>query len=87
MNDIKKYIDFRESIPQISHNIILLFLFGYHFSQEENNNKIIEELNLIKDIQFLPAIDYDEKKENIIIKLDNEEKESILFKVNNPIII
>ena len=50
LNDIKKYIDFRESIPQINHLLIMLFIFAYHFSQEENINTIIEKLNLLKNI-------------------------------------
>ena len=38
LNDIKKYIDFRESVPQINKLLIQLFIFVYHFSQEEYIN-------------------------------------------------
>ena len=84
LNDIKKYIIFRENIPQINHLLIMLFIFAYHFSQEENINKIIDKLNLLKNIQFLPVIDYDEDKQNLVIKLEKEAKESIRVKVNDP---
>ena len=84
LNDIKNYIDFRQAIPHINYLVIQLFIFAYHFSQEEYINKITEELNLLKDIEFLPVIDYDEDKENLFIKLNREEKESIRVKVANP---
>ena len=87
LNDIKKYIDFRESVPQINSLLIQLFIFVYHFSQEEYINKISEKLNLVKNIEFLPIIDYDEDKKNLVIKLDKDAKESIRVKVNNPEII
>jgi len=81
LNDIKNYIDFRKSAPQINISLIQLFIFVYHFSQEENINKISEKLGLSRNIEYLPTIDYDEDKEHIIIKL---ERESIRVKVNNP---
>jgi len=84
LNDIKKYIDFRESVPQINYLLIQLFIFAYHFSQEENINKISEKLDLLRNIEFLPTIDYDEDKKHIIIKLEREAKESIRVKVKNP---
>ena len=84
LNDIKKYIDFRESVPQINILLIQLFIFVYHFSQEENINKISEKLDILNKIEFLPTIDYDEDKKNIVIKLEKEAKESIRVKVNNP---
>jgi len=62
----------------------MFFIFAYHFSQEENINKIIDKLNLLKNIQFLPVIDYDEDKQNLVIKLEKEAKESIRVKVNDP---
>ena len=84
LNDIKKYIDFRESVPQINHLLIQLFIFVYHFSQEDYINKITEKLGLLKNIEFLPIIDYDEDKEYLVIKLEKEAKESIRVKVKNP---
>ena len=84
LNDIKKYIEFRESVPQINNLLIQLFIFVYHFSQEENINKITERLNLLKNIEFLPTIDYDEDKKHIVIKLEKESKEFIRAKVKNP---
>ena len=56
----------------------------YHFSQEENINKISERLGLLRNIDFLPTIDYDEDKEYMHIKLERDAKESIRVKVNNP---
>jgi len=83
MNDIKKYIDFRESVQQINNLLIQLFIFIYHFSQEENINKISENFDLLKNIEFF-TIEYVEDKKNIVIKLEKEEKESIRVKVYNP---
>jgi len=84
LNDIKKYIDFRESFPQINNLLIQLFIFVYHFSQEENINKISEKLDLLRKIEFLPTRDYDEDKKHIVIKIEREAKESIRVKVNKP---
>ena len=84
LNDIKNYIDFRECVPQIKISLIQLFIFVYHFSQEENINKISERLDLLRNIDFLPTIDYDEDKEYMYIKLERDEKEYIRVKVNNP---
>ena len=84
LNDIRKYIDFRESVPQINSLLIQLFIFVYHFSQEENINKISEKLDLLRNIEFIPIIDYDEDKKNMVIKLEKEAKESIRVKVHNP---
>jgi type IV secretory pathway ATPase VirB11/archaellum biosynthesis ATPase len=83
LNDIKKYIDFRKSVPQINNLLIQLFIFVYHFSQEEYINKIAEKLDLMKNIEFLPIIDYDGNKEYLVIKLEKEAKESIRVKVHN----
>ena len=69
---------------QINHLLIQLFIFVYHFSQEEYINKITEKLSLSKNIEFLPIIDYDEDKENLVIKLEKEAKESIRVKVKHP---
>ena len=84
LNDIKKYIDLRESVPQVNSLLIQLFLFVYHFNQEENIKKISEKLNLLRNIEFIPIIDYDEDKKILDIKLEKEAKESIRIKVKNP---
>ena len=84
LNDIKNYIDFRKSVPQIKISLIQLFIFVYHFSQEENMNKISERLDLLRNIDFLPTIDYDDDREYMYIKLERDAKESIRVKVNNP---
>jgi len=85
LNDIKKYIDFRESVPQINPLLIQLFIFVYHFSQEENIKKITDKLNLLKNIEFLPEIDYDEDKKHLVVYLDKESKQSIRVKVKNQV--
>lgn len=87
LNDIKKYIDFRESAPQIDKNLIMLFIFAYHFSQSENIKKIIDKLELQKNSKFIPVIDYYKDKTHLEIKLSKEAKESILVKVKNPKLI
>jgi len=74
---ILKNIDFRESIPQINNLLIQLFIFIYHFSQVENINKISEKLGLLKNIEFLLSIKYEEDKKNLVIKLEKEAKEFI----------
>ena len=87
LNDIKKYIDFRESASQIDKNLIMLFIFAYHFSQSENIKKIIDKLELQKNSKFIPVIDYYKDKTHLEIKLSKEAKESILVKVKNPKLI
>ena len=87
LNDIKKYIDFRESVPQIDKNLIMLFIFAYHFSQSENIKKIIDKLELQKNSKFIPIIDYYKDKSHLEIKLSKEAKESIIVKVQNPKLI
>jgi energy-coupling factor transporter ATP-binding protein EcfA2 len=71
-------------VPQINYLLIQLFIFVYHFSQEENINKISERLDLLRNIEFLPTIDYDEDEKYIVIKLEKEAKEFIRVEVNNP---
>ena len=83
LNDIKKYINFRESIPQINSITIQLFIFSYHFSQKENIDQINKKLNLI-DIGFVPSIDYDSDKKHLFIKLDRDGKQTIRVEVNDP---
>ena len=41
LNDIKKYINFRKSIPEINNITTQLFIFSYHFSQKKNINQNI----------------------------------------------
>ena len=84
INDIRNYIDLRESVPQVNSSLIQLFIFVYHFTQEEYIKKISDKLNLLKNIEFVPIIDYDEDKENLFIKLEKEAKDSIRVKVNDP---
>ena len=73
----KKYISFRESIPEINNNTIQ---FSYHFSQKENIRKINDKLNLI-NIGFVPSIDYDPDKKNLVIYLDKNRKQKIRVEV------
>jgi hypothetical protein len=45
---------------------------------------MIDKLDLLKDIQFLPVIEYDEWKENLILKLEKDKKELLRVKANEP---
>jgi hypothetical protein len=47
LNEIKKYIDLRKAVPNIDKNLIKKFIFGYHFSEKEDIQKIEEKLRII----------------------------------------
>ena len=63
LNEVKKYISFRKSIPDLDKKIFMLFIFNYHFSQKENIYKIKKELKL-DTLLYNPSISYERKGNN-----------------------
>ena len=61
LHEVRKYISFRKSIPQLDKTIFMTFIFNYHFSQKENIYKAQKELNL-DTFLFNPIINYDGDK-------------------------
>ena len=87
LNEIKKYIDFRVAVPEIDKSLIMLFIFAYHFNQPINISKIIEYLDLPKQSEFIPVIDYDEDKKKVKLYISKNSKEFISVSIKNPGVI
>ena len=86
LNEVKKYIDLRKAVPNINKNLIKKFIFGYHFSEKENVQKIEEKLGL-STYEFNPTFDYDENKKHARIKISEESSEEILVDIYHPELI
>ena len=41
IHEVRKYISFRKSIPELDKKLFMTFIFDYHFNQVENKNKYI----------------------------------------------
>ena len=87
LNEIKKYIDFRVAVPEIDKSLIMLFIFAYHFNQPINISKIIEYLDLPKQSEFIPVIDYDEDKKKVKLYISKNSKDFISVSIKNPGVI
>ena len=61
LHEVRKYISFRKSIPQLDKTIFMSFIFNYHFSQKENIYRAKKELKL-DTFLFNPIINYEKKK-------------------------
>ena len=60
LHEVRKYISFRKSIPQLDKTIFMSFIFNYHFSQKENIYRAKKELKL-DTFLFNPIINYEKK--------------------------
>ena len=86
LNEVKKYIDLRNAVPKIDKKLIKQFIFGYHFSEKENVEKIKDKLGL-STYEFNPIFDYDEDKKHARIKLLDESSEEIIIDIYHPELI
>ena len=80
--DIRKYIDFRKSVPKINQLYLMLFIFVYRFDRPEIQEKMARILDIKLTDDFNPYIDYDDNRKKLIISLgknkyDNIELETI----------
>ena len=89
LHEVRKYISFRKSIPNIERNIFMLFIFNYHFSRKENILKAKKELKL-DTLFFNPIISYERDRKNnkdkYLIFLSSKKLNSgyLKIKINDP---
>lgn len=81
--DIKKYIDFRKSVPKINQLYLMLFIFVYRFDNREIQEKMENVLNLKLTDDFNPYIDYDDNQKKLIIFLGKNKYDNIELKITN----
>ena len=82
--DIKKYIDFRKSVPKINKLYLMLFIFVYRFDRPEIQEKMARVLDLKLTDDFNPYIDYDDNQQKLIISLGKDKFDNIELDVINP---
>ena len=84
LHEIRKYLSFRKSIPNLDKNIFMSFIFNYHFCQKENIYKAQKELKL-DTFLFNPIINYDGSKKYLTFKSSKKEKSNQLkIKIKHP---
>ena len=86
LHEVRKYISFRKSIPDLDKAIFMTFIFNYHFSQKENQYKAQKELKL-HEYFFNPVIRYEENKNEkylIFQSSKSSEKNKLKIKIKNP---
>ena len=88
LHEVRKYISFRKSIPQLDKTIFMSFIFNYHFSQKENIYRAKKELKL-DTFLFNPIINYEKKNKfltfNSSKKGDNTNQLKIAIKYPDKI--
>ena len=81
--DIKKYIDFRKSVPKIHSLYLMLFTFVYRFDRPEIQEKMIRIFDLKLTADFNPYIEYDDNNKKLIIYLGNNKFDNIELEIIN----
>ena len=77
LHEVRKYISFRKSIPNLDKTIFLTFIFNYHFTQKENIYRAQKELKL-DTFLFNPIINYDGSKKYLTFKSSKKGKSNQL---------
>ena len=86
LHEVRKYISFRKSIPDLDSIMIIYFIFRNHFTKNENIYRVEQALKLNK-LHFNPIIEYSEidNKTFLIIKTSKKrERNSLLIEIKHP---
>ena len=83
LHEVRKYISFRKSIPQLDKTIFKTFIFHYHFSQKENIYKAQKELKL-DSFLFNPIINYDGDNKYLTFASSKMDKNNLKIEIKNP---
>ena len=84
LNEVRKYIQFRNAIPDLDKGILMKFIFEHHFTQLESIQKVKKSLNFI-DYMFNPYIKYSANNRELIYKVSKKSKKNkIMIKIKNP---
>ena len=82
LHEVRKYISFRKSLPNLDKNIFMSFIFNYHFSQKENMYRAQKELKLTQFL-FNPVIDYSGDYKYLNFKSSKRSKNQIEIEIKN----
>jgi len=82
LHEVRKYISFRKSLPNLDKNIFMSFIFNYHFSQKENIYRAQKELKL-DTFLFNPVIDYSGEYKYLNFKSSKRSKNQIEIEIKN----
>ena len=84
LNEVRKYIQLRNEIPDLDKGIFMKFIFQHHFTQIDSIKKVQKSLNFI-DYMFNPFIEYSANNKELIIKLSKKGKRNkIKIPIKNP---
>ena len=86
LQEVRKYISFRKSLPNLDKNIFMTFIFNYHFSQKENVIRAKKELKL-NTFLFNPIINYEGGNKNKYLTFKSSKKGEgcqLKIKIRNP---
>ncbi len=84
LNEVRKYIQFRNEIPDLDKGILMKFIFEHHFTQIDSIQKVKNSLNFI-DYMFNPYIKYSANNEKLIYKVSKKSKGNrIIMNIKNP---
>ena len=77
LHEVRKYISFRKSIPELDKKLFMTFIFDYHFNQIENKIKVRNNLKL-NEYNFEPIINYDGDKKHLTFQTSKTGKSNNL---------
>ena len=84
LNEVKKYIQFRNQIPNLDKSIFMKFIFQHHFTQIDSIKKVQESLKFL-DYMFNPYIEYSPNNKKIIFRVYKKGKgNKIVIPIKNP---
>ena len=82
LNEVKKYISLRTSLPEIDKTFFMTIIFQHHFTQGENILKAQKSLNL-DSFFFNPSISYSENHLKFFASLSSRNN-TIKVKIKKP---
>ena len=83
LNEVKKYISLRTSLPEIDKTFFMTIIFQHHFTQGENILKAQKQLNL-DSFLFNPSISYTENHLKFYASLSSKNSNKIKVKIKKP---
>ena len=83
LNEVKKYISLRTSLPEIDKTFFMTIIFQHHFTQGENILKAQKNLNL-DSFLFNPSISYTENHLKFYASLSSKNSNKIKVKIKKP---
>ena len=84
LNEVRKYIQLRNEIPDLDKGIFMNFIFQHHFTHLDSIKKVQKSLNFI-DYMFNPYIEYSANNKELKFKISKKGKRNIIkIPIKNP---